>query len=293
MERTDWTIEEISAIYHLPLVDLLFRAGEVHRDAFDPRVIENCFILSLALSDEGPERIKSLDTAVSKAKKAKELGFTTLYLTTPWRSIADPKAFGAILEIIACLHSLDFSICCAFGLISAKQAWQLKEVGAIIYSHSLDSGSSYYSNMITTRNFADRLKTLYHAREADLGICCGATLGMGEGHSDRIELLHTLATFPTHPVSLPINAFFHGEQAYLLDRIEVSAEDQCRMIAAARILMPRTQIGFHLDHQISDEPYIFLLSGANVLYTDNLNSDVTLDLDSQPYSFKNLHSFEI
>jgi biotin synthase len=227
------------------------------------------------------------------AARAKDAGSTRFCMGAAWRELGNKKgAFRHILEMVRGVNGMGLEVCCTLGMLNAVQAKELKEAGLTAYNHNLDTSPEHYPKVITTRSYEDRLETIANVREAGISVCCGGILGLGEQESDRVGLLLVLATLGEHPESVPINALVSVEGTPLGDREgedidSVDAFDMARMIATARITMPRTMVRLSAGRlSFSDaEQYMMFQAGANSIFngdklltTDNpeFDSDVAL-----------------
>jgi len=219
------------------------------------------------------------------AARAKEAGSTRFCMGAAWRELGNKKnAFNHILEMVRGVNGMGLEVCCTLGMLNAEQAKQLKEAGLSAYNHNLDTSPEHYPNVITTRSYEDRLNTIANVRDAGISVCCGGILGLGEEESDRVGLLHVLATLPEHPESVPINALVAVEGTPLGeddDIDKVDAFDMTRMIATARIVMPRTMVRLSAGRlSFSDaEQYMMFQAGANSIF----NGDKLLTTDNPEF----------
>ena len=288
--RHDWTKQEIADIYSLPFHELMYRASTVHRMYWDPSEVQQCTLLSIKTGGctedcsycsqstryktfVKPTPTMKVQEVLEAARKAKEAGSTRFCMGAAWRELGNKKnAFGHILEMVRGVNGMGLEVCCTLGMLNAEQAKQLKEAGLTAYNHNLDTSPEHYPKVISTRSYEDRLETIANVREAGISVCCGGILGLGEEENDRVGLLHVLATLPEHPESVPINAFVSVEGTPLGDREEdidkVDAFDMARMIATARIVMPRTMVRLSAGRlSFSDaEQFLMFQAGANSIF---------------------------
>jgi len=223
------------------------------------------------------------------AQRAKDAGSTRFCMGAAWRELGNKKnAFNHILEMVKGVNGMGLEVCCTLGMLNAEQAKQLKEAGLTAYNHNLDTSPEHYPKVITTRSYEDRLNTLANVRDAGISVCCGGILGLGEEETDRVGLLHVLATLPEHPESVPINALVAVEGTPLGDNADeadsignVSAFDMARMIATARIVMPRTMVRLSAGRlSFSDaEQFMMFSAGANSIF----NGDKLLTTDNPEF----------
>jgi len=236
------------------------------------------------------------------AARAKEAGSTRFCMGAAWRELGNKKnAFQHILNMVKGVNEMGLEVCCTLGMLNADQAKQLKEAGLTAYNHNLDTSPEHYPKVITTRTYQDRLDTIANVRDAGISVCCGGILGLGEADSDRVGLLHVLATLPEHPESVPINALVSVAGTPLGDDQErntedniVDAFDMTRMIATARIVMPRTMVRLSAGRlSFSDaEQYLMFQAGANSIFNgDTLltTSNPQFDQDQALFQKLGLH----
>jgi len=213
-----------------------------------------------------------VNKVLEAARRAKEAGSTRFCMGAAWREMGNKKnAFRHILEMVSGVNEMGMEVCCTLGMLDATQAKQLKEAGLSAYNHNLDTSPEHYPKVISTRSYEDRLNTIANVRDAGISVCCGGILGLGEEKSDRVGLLHVLATLPEHPESVPINALVSVEGTTLGDDEDIDAVDvfdMSRMIATARIVMPRTMVRLSAGRlSFSDaEQYMMFQAGANSIF---------------------------
>ena len=292
--RTDWTLEEIRAVYERPFLDLVHEAAAVHRQHHDPTEVQVCQLVSIKTggcpedcgycsqsvhNDSGvkPEPLMSRDEVVRIAKRAKRNGVTRLCLGAAWREVKDNGQFDRVLDIVRGVNDEGLEVCATLGMLNAEQAAKLEAAGLYAYNHNLDTSNEYYEQIITTRTYQDRLDTIESVRTTDVTVCSGGIIGMGETHDDRISMLHTLATLDPHPESVPVNVLSQVEGTPLHGQPEVPITDVVRMVATARIVMPtsvvRLSAGRHLM-SVADQALCFL-AGANSIFSSERNIMLT------------------
>jgi biotin synthase len=283
--RHDWTLPEVRALHDLPLFDLLYRAQTVHRETFRNQKVQLCSLLSVktggcpedcaycpqaARYQTGVQAEKLMETGevLSAARTAKEAGATRFCMGAAWREVRDGPQFDRVVEMVRGVRGLGLEACCTLGMLTADQARRLKEAGLSAYNHNLDTSPEAYGSIITTREYADRLQTLQHVREAGIDVCCGGIIGMGESVDDRCSLLLTLARQDPHPESVPINALVAVKGTPLGDRPPVQPMEMARMIATARVLMPKAMVRLSAGRmQMSQEAQLLcMLAGANSIF---------------------------
>lgn len=305
--RNDWTRHEIKSIYDSPVLDLLFHGAQVHRHAHNFREVQQCTLLSIKTGgcsedcsycpqssryDTGVkgQRMMNKDSVIEAAKKAKEAGSTRFCMGAAWRDTVGRKTnFNQILEYVKEIREMGMEVCCTLGMLEKQQALELKKAGLTAYNHNLDTSREYYPKVITTRSYDERLETLQLVREAGINVCCGGIIGMGETAEDRVGLLHTLATLPTHPESVPINALLAVKGTPLEDQKPVEIWEMIRMIATARIVMPNAMVRLsagRVRFSIAEQALCFL-SGANSIFTgEKLLTTPNNDYDADQLMFK-------
>jgi len=283
--RYDWKKEEVAAIYHLPLPELLYRAATIHRQFHAADRVQTCQLISIktggcpedcaycpqsAHYDAGVEREGLHDPAnvISVAREAAGRGVTRFCLGAAWRDAPQGKEFDKVLEMVRGVSSLGLEVCCTLGMLTDNQAARLKEAGLTAYNHNLDTSPEFYGSIITTRIYEERLRTLTAVRKAGITVCCGGILGMGEKDSDRIGLLHQLATLPRHPESVPINMLVRVAGTPLADVPPLNPLEMVRAIATARILMPASRVRLAAGRkQLSPEAVtLCFVAGANSIF---------------------------
>lgn len=287
--RHDWTKPEISQIYNLPFHELMYRASTVHRMYWNAAEVQQCTLLSIKTGGctedcsycsqstrhktfVKPEPTMKVQQVLEAARAAKEAGSTRFCMGAAWRELGNKKnAFNHILSMVEGVNGMGLEVCCTLGMLNADQAKQLKKAGLSAYNHNLDTSPEHYPKVITTRTYQDRLDTIANVRDAGISVCCGGILGLGEGDNDRVGLLHVLATLPEHPESVPINALVSVEGTPLGDEDDidqVDAFDMARMIATARIVMPRTMVRLSAGRlSFSDaEQFMMFNAGANSIF---------------------------
>jgi biotin synthase len=300
--RHDWTLEEAKALYELPLLELVYRAQTVHRAVWKEHKVQLCSLLSIktggcpedcaycpqsARYETGVAAEKLLDvpTVLAAARKARAAGATRFCMGAAWREVKDGPQFDAVLEMVRGVKALGLEACCTLGMLTESQARRLKEAGLDAYNHNLDTSAERYGDIITTRTYEDRLKTLERVRAAGIGVCCGGILGLGESVDDRCRLLVTLANQPKHPESVPINALVAVKGTPLESQPPVDPLDMVRTIAVARLLMPASMVRLSAGRaQMTQEAQLLcFMAGANsVFFGDRLlttgNPDYAQDM---------------
>ena len=282
--RTDWTTQEIAALFALPFPELMFRAMTVHRRNFDPGEVQISTLLSIktggcpedcaycpqaAQYDTGVTASKLMDVkaVLADAARAKAAGASRFCMGAAWRSPKD-KDLDAVCEMIAGVKALGLESCVTLGMLTAPQATRLKGAGLDYYNHNLDTSPDYYRHIISTRTFQERLDTLENVRQSGLSVCCGGIVGMGESAQDRVGMIHALATLPTHPQSVPINALVQVEGTPVGDAKPLDPIEFVRTIAVARITMPASVVRLSAGREgmSSETQALCFLAGANSIF---------------------------
>ena len=283
--RNDWTREEISTIYNKPVLELIYEGASVHRQFHDPSEVQVCTLLSVKTGG-CPEdcaycpqaaryhtgvtvhKILEVEEVLGKAREAKDAGSTRFCMGAAWREVRDNRDFDKVIDMVKGVNELGLEVCCTLGMLSHEQALKLKDAGLYAYNHNLDTSEEFYGDIITTRTYDDRLKTLDNVRKAKISVCSGGIIGLGEGENDRIGMLHTLATLPDHPESVPVNALVPVEGTPLEDQPRVSVWEMVRMIATARIIMPRAMVRLSAGRvrMNLEEQALCFLAGANSIF---------------------------
>jgi biotin synthase len=284
--RHDWTREEIRRLYRLPLPELIFQAQVAHREFHRPEEVQLCRLLSIktggcpedcaycsqsAHYKTGVVREELLNPAdvLAAAKRAKAEGATRFCMGAAWRQVTDGKDFDRVLEMVRGVAALNVEVCCTLGMLTESQALRLKEAGLSAYNHNLDTSPEFYGEIVTTRVYEDRLKTIGHVRKAGITVCCGGILGMGESDEDRISLLEQLSRLDPHPESVPINMLVPNEGTPLGNAEELDPLVMVRTIATARILMPASRVRLAAGRRGLSQEAVTLcfLAGANSIFT--------------------------
>lgn len=289
--RTDWTKEEIEAIYHKPLVELIYDAATVHRMYHNPREVQQATLLSIKTGgcvetcsycaqssswskDTGlkAEKLMDLDDVYKAAVAAREAGSTRFCMGAAWRgpSQVGPKQFERVLDMVSKVRALDMEVCTTLGMLTAEQSQQLKTAGLTCYNHNLDTSPEFYPKITSSRTYDDRLDTIGKVREAGISVCSGGIIGMGELDKDRVGLIHTLATLPEHPESVPINALVpvEGTPLEMKGVKQPTGLEMVRCVATARIVMPRSMVRLsagRLGLSLAEQGMCFF-AGANSIF---------------------------
>lgn len=282
--RHDWQVEEVTRLYDMPFADLMFQAQTVHRQYFDPNEVQVSTLLSIktggCAEDCGycpqsahhesavkAEPLMPLEKVLENATKAKETGASRFCMGAAWRNLKD-RDLERVAAMVTGVKDLGLETCVTLGMLEAHQAKRLKEAGLDYYNHNLDTSPEYYGDIITTRTYQDRLDTLSHVRDADINVCSGGIVGMGESTADRAGLLVALANLPDHPQSVPINLLVKVEGTPMEDNDNLDPLLFVRTIAIARIMMPKSYVRLSAgrEHMTDELQAMCFLAGANSLF---------------------------
>ncbi|MDX1627087.1 MAG: biotin synthase BioB [Fulvivirga sp.] len=299
--RNDWSKEEIKEIYHSPVLELIYRAASVHREHNDASEVQVCTLLSVKTggcpedcaycpqaaryhTDVKVHKLLPTEEVLQKAKEAKDAGSTRFCMGAAWREVRDNRDFDRVLDMVKGVNEMGMEVCCTLGMLTEEQAVKLKNAGLYAYNHNLDTSEEHYEDIISTRSYDDRLDTIDHVRKAKISVCSGGIIGMGEDEQDRIAMLHTLATMDEHPESVPVNALVPVEGTPLAEQPRVSVWEMVRMIATARIIMPKAMVRLSAGRvrMNLEEQALCFMAGANSIFAgDKLlttpNPDVVKD----------------
>ena len=305
--RNDWQMDEIQNLFDMPFNDLLFKAHTIHRDNFDPNYVQVSSLLNIKTGacpedcsycsqsskyDTGLEREKlmEIELVLEQAQTAKDQGATRFCMGAAWRNPTD-KSLDKVIPMIQGVKAMGMETCVTLGMLTQDQAFTLKEAGLDYYNHNLDTSKENYSNVITTRSFQDRLNTLESVKNADINVCSGGILGLGEGQTDRASMLRSLANLESHPESVPINLLV-PIPGTPFEKIEPPTESEfIRAIAVARIMMPKSVVRLSAGRTEMGEAMqaLCFFAGANsIFYGEQLLTTDNPDTGSDKALFKKL-----
>ena len=298
--KNNWTIAELQAIYDMPFNDLLWKSHQLHRKYHDPNKIqistlmsiktggcpEDCKYCSQSIrydTDIKLEKTLPITKIIQQAKEAKKNGATRFCMGAGWRNLSNTNLLK-VKEMIQEVKKLGLETCVTLGMLSENQANQLKDAGLDYYNHNLDTSEEYYSKVVTTRSYQDRLNTLKHVRNAGVKVCCGGIIGLGEKPIDRIKLIHVLSNLKEHPESVPINKLVKVEGTPFFDNFKVDEFDFIKIISLSRIAMPKAYIRLSAGRDSMNDQMqaLCFFAGANsIFYGEELlttkNSTITHD----------------
>ncbi len=282
MIRHDWSIEELSELYELPLLELIQKAADIHNQYHPKNEVQIAHLISVRTGGcvedckycaqssyyktfIKPEPMMELKEVLARAKEAKEYGASRICLGAAWRNVRNNPQFEQVLKMVSAVCEMGLEVCCTLGMLDQEQALRLKEAGLYAYSHNLDTSDRFYPTIITTRTYQDRLDTIAQVRSAKVTVCCGGIIGLGEKKEDRLRLLQTLSSFTPHPESVPINRLSPVKGTPLGEELEISVWELVRMVAVCRIAMPETMVRLSAGREkmtIAEQALCFL-AGAN------------------------------
>ncbi|WNG14729.1 biotin synthase BioB [Cystobacter fuscus] len=283
--RHDWTLPEVRALYALPLLELIHKAQTVHRAVFQDNKVQLCSLLSIKTGgcpeDCGycpqaarhhtgvkAEKLMPVAAVLESAAQARAAGATRFCMGAAWREVKDGPQFDSVLEMVKGVKALGMEACATLGMLSESQAARLREAGLSAYNHNLDTSAEHYGDIISTRTYDDRLRTLERVRKAGISVCSGGIIGLGESVEDRCGLLLTLANQEVHPESVPINALVAVKGTPLENQKPVESVEMVRTIATARLLMPLSMVRLSAGRkQMNEEAQLLcMLAGANSIF---------------------------
>jgi biotin synthase len=301
VSQNEYTLKAVRAIHDLPVPELIFRAQTVHREHHAAGEVQLCSLLSVKTGgcpedcsycpqsskyDTGvdPERMMKPAEVLEAAGRAKAAGATRFCMGAAWREVKEGPAFDSVIEMVKGVRAMGMEACCTLGMVNESQAQRLADAGLSAYNHNLDTSKTFYGSIISTRVYEDRLRTLGNVRKAGITVCSGGIIGMGESLDDRCGMLMTLANLDPQPESVPVNALVAAPGTPLADRPPVDPIELVRMIATARILMPKSRVRLSAGRMaLSREAQLMcFLAGANsIFYGEKLlttgNPDVEAD----------------
>lgn len=283
--RHDWTKEEISDIYHKPFLDLVYEAASIHRENAAYNEVQISSLISIKTggcaedcaycpqaaryhTDLAVQALMQVDQVVAVAERAKAGGASRLCMGAAWREVRDNRDFDRVIDMVKAVNELDMEVCCTLGMLTENQAQRLADAGLYAYNHNLDTSEEDYKRIISTRSYDDRLNTIKNVRKAKLTVCSGGIVGLGESVADRVSMLQTLANMPVHPESVPINALVPVKGTPLEDQPRIPIWDMVRMIATARIIMPKSVVRLSAgrNEMSTLEQAFCFMAGANSIF---------------------------
>jgi biotin synthase len=253
------TKEQLVELYNKPLLELVFEAATIHRQYHNPREVQMSSLLSIKTggcaedcgycpqaaryhTDVEAQKLMTVESVIEQAKNAKANGSSRLCMGAAWREVRDNKDFDNVIEMVQSVNDLGMEVCCTLGMMNEDQAKRLKNAGLFAYNHNLDTSPEFYGDVISTREYEDRLNTIDNARKAGITVCSGGIIGMGEAVEDRMGLLLSYMQMETPPESIPINALVAVEGTPLEDQKPIEQWEMIRMVASTRIVFPETVV---------------------------------------------------
>jgi biotin synthase len=300
--RYNWQPTEILTIYNTPFLQLIYQAATVHRQYHKPEQIQVCKLISIKTgacpedcgycaqssrykTEVKPEALLQKETVMNIAKTAKESGVSRVCMGAAWREVRDNSQFEEVLDMVKDVTSMGLEVCCTLGMLTENQAKRLEDAGLYAYNHNLDTSEEYYSTVITTRTYSDRLNTIANVRQTNVTVCSGGILGLGENISDRVGMLHTLSSLQPHPESVPINILSQVPGTPLENQPDVPIWDVVRMIATARIIMPQSDVRLSAGRaRLSQvEQALCFMAGANSIFSSDDHKMLTVNTPCPDY----------
>jgi biotin synthase len=300
--RHDWTLPELRMLHGTPLLELVFQAAGIHRQFHNPREMQVSKLISIKTgacpedcaycaqssrysTGVGAERLMEKDKVVEIAARAKAAGVSRVCLGAAWRSVKDNDQFDRVLDMVRDVTDMGLEVCCTLGMLSESQARKLEDAGLYAYNHNVDSSAEFYETIITTRTYADRLDTLANVRKTSMTMCSGGIIGLGETVDDRLKMLQTLAVIQPHPESVPINILSKVEGTPLAQNEDVPVWDVIRMIATARIVMPKSDVRLTAGRVKLDQTAqaLCFLAGANSIFSSETEFMLTKAVPSPSF----------
>jgi biotin synthase len=279
------TKEALLALYNEPLLELVFKAATIHRQFHDPREVQMSSLISIKTggcpedcgycpqaaryhTDVDVHKLMSVNEVVEQAKNAKANGSSRLCMGAAWRNIRDNSDFDKVIEMVQAVNNLDMEVCCTLGMMTGSQAERLKNAGLYAYNHNLDTSEDYYDDIISTREYKERLDTIDNAKKAGISVCSGGIIGMGESIDDRLGLLLSYIKMDNVPDSIPINALVAVEGTPLENQKPIEIWEMIRMIAVTRITFPKSVVRLSAGRtQMSKEGQaLCFMAGASSIF---------------------------
>jgi biotin synthase len=304
--RHNWTKEEISELYHRPLLALTLDAAKVHQQYHTVGEVqvssllsiktggcsEDCGYCSQAARYHTGVEVKSLmkvEDVVEMAKRAKSGGASRFCMGAAWREVRNNRDFDRVIDMVREVNALNMEVCCTLGMLTDEQAARLADAGLYAYNHNIDTSEEHYADVITTRTYSDRLDTIGAVRKAGITVCSGGIIGLGETDEDRVGMLYTLANMEKHPESVPINALVPVKGTPMQDNRRVEFDEMVRMVATARILMPASAVRLsagRMEMSVAEQAMCFLAGANSIFAGDTLLTTPNPDFNSDRQMFQ-------
>jgi biotin synthase len=304
--KHNWTREEIQQIYDTPILELIYQAATVHREFHQTGEVQVCTLLSVKTggcpedcaycpqaaryhTSVKAQKLLPKEEVVEKARIAQEGGSTRFCMGAAWREVRDNSDFDKVLDMVKDVNAMGMEVCCTLGMLTEEQAQKLKDAGLYAYNHNLDTSEENYKNIISTRDYSERLETLGNVSKAGISMCSGGIIGLGENHADRVGMLYTLSNLNPYPESVPVNALVPVEGTPLADQPRVSIWEMVRMIATARIVIPTAMVRLSAGREVMsvEDQALCFLAGANSIFTgEKLLTTPNPDFDTDKAMFE-------
>lgn len=302
MVRHDWQLQEIQDLYDTPLLDLVFQAAGVHREFHNAGEVQVCKLINIKTgacpedckycsqssryqTEVSPTALMPKEEVFAIAQRAKDAGMTRVCMGAAWREVKDNSQFDRVLEMVKGVNEIGVEVCCTLGMLTQDQARRLEDAGLYAYNHNLDTSREFYNSVITTRTFDDRLETIDNIRKTNITVCSGGIMGLGETVTDRLSMLQTLSSMNPHPESVPINILSRVPGTPMADNAEVPFFETLKMIAVARILMPRATVRLSAGRAklSASEQALCFMSGADSFFSSESKVMLTKAVPSPDY----------
>lgn len=306
--RNNWTREEIRSIYDRPLLSLILDAALVHREYHKTGEVQVSSLLSIKTggcpedcaycpqaaryhTGVKVQKLMEVEEVVDAAKRAQDGGASRFCMGAAWREVRNNRDFDRVIDMVKGVNNLGMEVCCTLGMLTDDQAQRLAEAGLYAYNHNIDTSEENYQNIISTRTYGDRLTTLDNVRKAGITMCSGGIIGMGESNEDRVGMLLTLANMEVHPHSVPINALVAVKGTPMEDMQRVRFDELVRMVATARIVMPKCDVRLsagRLEMNMSEQALCFLAGANSIFAGDVLLTTPNPEVDQDKLMFEML-----
>jgi biotin synthase len=300
------TKEALLALYNKPLLELVFEAATVHRQFHNPREVQMSSLLSIKTggcpedcgycpqaaryhTDVEAHKLMTVDSVVEQAKNAKANGSSRLCMGAAWREVRDNKDFDNVIEMVQAVNDLGMEVCCTLGMMNEDQAKRLKNAGLFAYNHNLDTSKDFYGDVISTREYEDRLQTIDNARKAGISVCSGGIIGMGEAIEDRVGLLLSYMEMENPPESIPINALVAVEGTPLAEQKPIEQWELIRMVATTRIAFPEAVVRLSAGRtkmSMEAQALCFLAGAGSIFAGDKLLTTPNPDFNEDKEMFE-------
>jgi biotin synthase len=304
--KHNWTNNEISDIYNQPFLDLVYQAASIHRQNKDYSEVQISSLISIKTggcpedcsycpqaaryhTDVDVHGMMKVEEVIDIAQKAKDGGASRLCMGAAWREVRDNRDFDKVIDMVKAVNQMDMEVCCTLGMLNAHQAQRLADAGLFAYNHNLDTSEEDYSRIISTRTFDDRLNTIENVRKANLTVCSGGIIGLGETVADRVSMLRVLANMAQHPESVPVNALVPVKGTPLENQPRVAIWDMVRMIATARIVMPKTAVRLSAgrnEMSVIEQAFCFMAGANSIFAGDKLLTTPNPDFEDDMAMFE-------